>query len=59
MNIEIGNKVLGTDVHGNNVSGVVTNVMPTFGIAQVRTGNDRLQITNCDFNTIKLKDLEL
>lgn len=59
MSIEIGNKVEGTDVYGNNVSGIVTNVMPTFGIAQVRTGNDRLQITNCNFNTIKLKDSEL
>jgi hypothetical protein len=56
MNIGMGSKIEGIDLYGNNISGVVTNIMPMFGIAQVRYGEDRLQTTSCEIDSITLKN---
>jgi hypothetical protein len=45
--------IIGKDIYGNTVKGIITNIMPTFGIAQVRTGEDRLDVTSCEIRDIK------
>lgn len=47
-----GSKIKGKDIYGNEVQGIITNIMPTFGMAQITHGNDRLDTT-----TVDLKDV--
>jgi hypothetical protein len=46
-------KVSGTDLYGKEIKeGVVVNIMSTFGVAQVKYGQDRLDITTMSLDSL-------
>jgi hypothetical protein len=45
--IQEGSSVSGRDVYGNNVNGTVSSILRTFGVALVKTGDDRTKMTSC------------
>lgn len=51
--MQIGSNVSGVDIKGNNIqNGVIENVLRTFGVAIVRTGEDRLKTTEAYINEL-------
>jgi hypothetical protein len=54
--MNIGCFVDGKDMNGNSITGKLENILNSFGVVIVRTGDDRTHLTECYINDLQIKE---